>query len=104
MKFRRPKLQEIRKMMEEYGVPGNDLYDLPSSRKCFPDGSQYRIEIAGVEKFSSMVAMIDEAKKRKVPVHRAICTVGGSTYCNKKEIEEMAKLAHDEQIEMVMVI
>ncbi len=104
MKFRRPKLQEIRKMMEEYGVPGNDLYDLPSSRKCFPDGSQYRIEIAGVEKFSSMIAMLDEAKKRKVPIHRAICTVGGSTYCNKKEIEEMAKLAHDEQIEMVMVI
>ena len=48
--------------------------------------------------------MVDEAKKRKIPIHRAICTVSGSTYCDFDELKNMAKLAHDEQIEMIMVV
>jgi hypothetical protein len=51
-----------------------------------------------------MKALVDEAKKREVPVHRAICTVSGSTYCDMRELKDMAKLAHDEGIEIITVL
>jgi len=68
-------MQQIRDFMEGLCIPGRDLWDLPNSTKTFPDGAHYRVEIAGVERATTMIAMIDEAKKRKVVVHRAIATV-----------------------------
>ncbi len=97
-------LQEIRTFMESMGIPGRDLYDLPDSTKVFPDGAHYRIEIAGVERFSTLTAMVDEAKKRNVVIHRAIATVGGSTFCDFQELQDMAQLARQEQIEMIMTV
>ena len=102
--FKAKHFNEIGKFMETMGIPGRDGWSLPDSRKSFPDGCHYRIEIAGVERYSTMVAMVDEAKKRSLKVHRAICTVGGSTYCDFQELKDMAKLAHDEQIEIIMTI
>ena len=102
--FKAKNLAEIQGFMEKNGIPGRDGWGLPSSGKSFPDGAHYRIEIAGVERFSNMKALVDESKKRKIPVHRAICTVSGSTYCDFQELKDMAKLAHDEGIEIIMVI
>lgn len=47
------KMDDIRKAMEKFGVPGRDCYDLPTSKKTFPDGADYRIEISGVERPST---------------------------------------------------
>jgi hypothetical protein len=97
-------LQKIRDFMEKEGIPGRDAYDLPSSNKTFPDGAHYRIEIAGVERASTMEALIDEARKRNVTVHRVIAAVGGSTYCDFEELRAMAQMAIEEKIEMVMTV
>ncbi len=97
-------LEEIREFMEKMGIPGRDLWDIPSSLKTFPDGAHWRTEIAGVERASTLEALIDEARKRKIPVHRAIATVGGSTYCDFAELKAMAQMAHDEKIEVIMTI
>ena len=97
-------LDKIRNFMEKEGVPGRDAWDLPTSPKSFADGANYRIEIAGVERASTMEAMIDEARKRKVTIHRAIAAVGGSTYCDFQELKDMAQMAHDEKIEMIMTV
>ncbi|MBW2564028.1 MAG: hypothetical protein JRE29_08345, partial [Deltaproteobacteria bacterium] len=97
-------LKTIRDFMEKEGIPGRDAYELPTSTKSFPDGANYRIEIAGVERASTMEAMIDEANKRKVTIHRAIAAVGGSTYCDFQELKDMARMAHDEKIEMIMTV
>ena len=43
------KLNKVSEFMEQTGVPGRDLYDLPSSDKSFPDGCHYRLECSGVE-------------------------------------------------------
>jgi hypothetical protein len=102
--FKAKHLKEIQAFMEKTGIPGGDGWGLPTSKKSFPDGANYRIEIAGVERYSNMVALVDEARSRKLPIHRAICTVSGSTYCDFEELKNMAKLAHDEQIEIIMVI
>ncbi|MEE4313546.1 MAG: hypothetical protein V2J11_03570 [Desulfofustis sp.] len=97
-------LSTIRDFMEKQGIPGRDGYDLATSTKGFADGARWRIEIAGVERASTMEAMIAEARKRDVVVHRAIATVGGSTYCDMAELRAMAQMARDEQIEVVMTV
>jgi len=97
-------IEEIRSFMEKMGIPGRDLYELPTSSMLFPDGAQYRIEIAGVERPSTMKALIDEAKKRDMPVHRAIATVGGATYCDFSELQDMAGMAKEAKIEVIMTI
>jgi hypothetical protein len=97
-------LKTIRNFMEKEGIPGRDAHALPTSVKSFPDGANYRIEIAGVERASTMEAMIDEAHKRNVTIHRCIAAVGGSTYCDFQELKDMARMAHDEKIEMIMTV
>jgi len=97
-------LKKIRDFMEKEGIPGRDGYDLPTSTKTFPDGANWRMEVAGVERASTMEAMIDEAGKRNVTVHRVVATVGGSTYCDFEELKAMAQMAFDEKIEVVMVV
>ncbi|MBW1777523.1 MAG: hypothetical protein JRJ54_08015 [Deltaproteobacteria bacterium] len=97
-------LSKIRAFMEKEGVPGRDAYDLPTSPKTFPNGANYRIEIAGVERASTMEALLDEAQKRNVTIHRAIATVGGSTYCDFEELRAIARMAKSEKIEVVMTV
>ncbi len=97
-------LKTIRDFMEKEGIPGRDAYDLPTSTKSFPDGASFRIEIAGVERASTMEAMIDEAHKRNVTIHRCIAAVGGSTYCDFEELKAMAQMARDEKIEVIMTV
>lgn len=98
------KMNDIQHFMEKLGIPGRDLYGLPNSNLAFPDGAHYRIEIAGVERATTLEAMIAEARKRNLTIHRAIGTVGGSTYCDFQELKAMAQMAFEERIEMVMTI
>jgi hypothetical protein len=97
-------LKKIRDFMEKQGIPGRDAHDLPTSPRSFPDGANYRIEIAGVERASTMAAMVDEAQKRGVVVHRVIAAVGGSTYCDFQELKDMASMAREAEVEMVMTV
>jgi len=78
-------MEKINSALRELGLTERDAYDLPSSRLTFPDGAHYRIEIAGIERASTFQAMIEEASRRKVPVHRVIATVGGATYLDWAE-------------------
>ena len=96
--------EKIETFMEKQGIPGRDLYGLPSSDKTFPDGANYRMEIAGVERASTMGALIDEMKKREITIHRVIATVGGSTYCDFQELKDMAQMAYGESMEVIMTV
>lgn len=98
------RLKQIRDFMEKQGIPGRDGYDLAPSGKAFPDGANFRIEIAGVERASTMEAMIREAEKRNVVIHRAIAAVGGSTYCDFEELKAMAQMAKEAKIETIMTV
>jgi len=102
--FKAKHLSEIQNFLVENGLPGRDAYDLPSSPLTFPDGANYRIEIAGLEYYSNFAAMMDEAKKLKLPIQRAICTVGGSTYMPFEDMKKLAKHARDENVELIMVV
>ncbi len=97
-------LNTIRDFMEKQGIPGRDGYDLAASGKAFADGANFRIEIAGVERATTMASMIKEADRRNIVIHRAIAAVGGSTYCDFAELKDMAQMAKDAQIEVIMTV
>lgn len=95
-------MKEIRKSMEKHGIPGRDLYELPTSTKRFPDGCHYRIEISGIERPSTLEALIDEMDKRRVPVHRLISTVMGATLLSDDELENFAQMAREAKLEIII--
>ena len=95
--------ERIRKALEKIGIPGRDLYELPTSNKTFPDGCNYRIEISGVERPEVLEALIDERDKRDVPVHKLVSMCMGSTLLDDEEIIRFAELAADAKMEVTAV-
>lgn len=95
-------IQKIRNAMEKFGVPGRDLHELPTSSLAFPDGAHYRMEISGVERLSTLEALVDEMEKRDVPIHRLISVVMGSTLLDDEELIGFATLAKEKKMEVIM--
>ena len=95
-------MDKVMKALEKMGYPQRDVYELPSSPCKFVDGAHYRNEIAGIENCKVLEAMVDEAEKRQVPIHRIIATVGGATLLTDAELKSMAQLAADKKLEVIM--
>lgn len=94
--------KRAREALQMVGIPPADLNDIPSSPITFPDGANYRIEISGVERLSTLEAIIDEMEKQNTPVHRLIATVMGSTLLTKDELQAFAKLAAQKRLEIII--
>jgi hypothetical protein len=84
------------------GLPTKDAQELPTSGSTFPDGGHYRIEISGIERFSTLQTMVATADKLKLPIHRGVATVGGATMLPKSELCNMAQLAAERKIEIIV--
>lgn len=95
-------IKKVKDMLEKIGIPGRDLYELPSSTKNFPDGANYRIEISGVERPAVLEALIKERNKRGIPVHRLISMVMGATLLDDKELKDFAYMAAEEKFEVIV--
>lgn len=93
---------KISELMEKHGLPAKDDYNLWTSNRTFPDKTHYKIEISGIERLQTLTTMIDEMKHRKVPVHRIVATVSGSTYLDDDELNEMAMLCKKKKIEAIV--
>ena len=61
---------EVRAFLSTRGLPADDLHDLPPSTKRFPDGAAYRVEIPSTEGPRALEAVLEEAKRLDVTVHR----------------------------------
>jgi len=75
---------------------------LPDSIQKFPDGANYRIEVSGIETPGILEAVIDEAKIQGIPIHRAIATVNGSKYWTDEQLKELAQIAAENKIEVII--
>ena len=95
-------MSKLTKALERLGMPGGDLYELPTSPKIFPDGANYRVEISGMETPKVLAATIDEARKQGVPFHRSISVVRGASMLTREQLREFAKIAQDAQVEVIM--
>ncbi len=81
------------------GLPGGDLHALPDSPKRFPDGAQYRVEIPSTEGPACLRAVLEEASRLSVPIHR-VSQGSGVFLQTDAELDEMARMAADAGVEV----
>src|SRR5258705_654931 len=92
-------MDEVRRFMAAQGLPPDDLHALPASPKRFPDGAQYRVEIPSTEGPRCLEAVLQEAARLDVRVHR-ISQGSGVFMQTDAELDEMARQAHDARVEV----
>ena len=92
-------MEPTRSFLGSIGLPEGDLHTLPDSLKRFPDGAAFRIEIPSTEGPRSLEAVLDEAERRDVPVHRVSQGSGGFLLTDA-ELDEMVRTAADAQVEV----
>ncbi len=98
--FSMGRLEKARELLQRAGLPGSD--ELVPSTKTFPDGAHYRMEISGVERPSTLEALIEESDKRNMPIHRLISVVMGATLLDDKELKDFAQMAADARMEVIL--
>ncbi len=90
---------ETRDFLESIGLPGGDLFDLPTSPKRFPDGAQFRVEIPSTEGPRCLEAVLQEAARLEVPVHR-VSQGSGVFLHTDDELDELARLGAEMRVEV----
>lgn len=86
-----------------HGLPQEDGYDLPESPLRFPDGGHYRIEIPSVEGPRVFAAVLEEAARLHVPIHR-VSQGSGIMLLTDAEIEEMVSLGRQAGAEVSLFV
>jgi hypothetical protein len=89
----------IREALEAIGLPPADLHDLPTSQKRFPDGAHYRIEIPSTEGPRCLEAVLEEAERLEVPVHR-VSQGSGVFMLTDTELDDMVTVAAGANVEV----
>lgn len=91
------------KALAALGLPARDPGEAPTSPLRFPDGGEYRIEIPSTEGPRALAAVIDEAGKRGVPVHR-VSQGSGIMLMTDAEIREMLEIGRNERMEVNLFV
>jgi hypothetical protein len=92
-------MEEIRDLLAALGLPRGDLQDLPDSEKRFEDGALYRVEIPSTEGPRCLAAVLEDAERLDVVVHR-VSQGSGVFLQTDAELDEMAQLAADARVEV----
>lgn len=92
-------MEATRRFLSSMGLPGGDAHELPSSSKRFPDGAQYRVELPSTEGPAALAAILEEADKLGVIVHR-VSQGSGVMMLTDEEIRAMGRLARQRKIEV----
>ena len=90
-------------ILKALDLPSRDAYDLPSSRKRFTDGGQYRIEIPSCEGPRAMDAVIAAAVEHGVSIHR-VSQGSGVMLQTDDEIRRMVALGREHGIEVCLFV
>jgi hypothetical protein len=83
-------IDSVREFLRSIGLPSGDLHGLPTSEKRFPDGAQYRVEIPSTEGPRALEAVLDEAARLDVVVHR-VSQGSGVFMLSDAELDEYAE-------------
>ena len=92
-------MDAIRSFLAEIGLPRGDLNELPDSTKRFPDGAQYRVEIPSTEGPRCLEAVLTEAERLDVRVHR-VSQGSGVFMQTDAELDELARQGADARVEV----
>ncbi len=91
--------ESVRAALARMGLPRGDLNELPDSANRFPDGAQYRVEIPSTEGPRCLEAVLEEADRLDVGVHR-ISQGSGVFLLTDDELDEMARLGASAPVEV----
>src|SRR3712207_7996793 len=90
---------KARELLSGLDLPARDLSELPDSHKRFPDGAQYRVEIPSVEGPRVLEAVLDEARRRGVRLHR-VSQGSGIMLLTDGEILEMCAMGREAGLQL----
>ena len=93
----------VQSYLEGRGLPTGDAHELPESLQRFPDGAHYRIEIPSVEGPRVFAAVLEEAARLRVPIHR-ISQGSGIMLLTDAEILEMVRLGQEAGTEVNLFV
>jgi hypothetical protein len=96
-------MKTSREFLKSVGLAPGDPPNAATSPLRFPDGGQYRIEIPSTEGPRALAAVLDEAGKRHVPVHR-VSQGSGIMLMTDAEIVEMVEQGRQAAIEVNLFI
>ncbi len=99
--YRRSPSHGAAAILASQGLPSADDHALTRSTRRFSDGGDFRLEISGVERLSTLQAMLEEADRRDVFIHRVVCFGLGATLLDTGELTAVAELAAERQIEVI---
>ena len=85
--------------LEQLGLPPADLHALPTSEKRFPDGAHYRVEIPSTEGPRCLDAVLAEAGRLDVPVHR-VSQGSGVFMLTDSELDQFVAFAAAGNVEL----
>jgi hypothetical protein len=89
----------VRDFLISSGLPARDLGELPDSPKRFPDGAAYRVEIPSTEGPRCFEAILAEADRLGVRVHR-VSQGTGVALLTDDELAEFASLGAEQRVEV----
>jgi hypothetical protein len=92
-------MASVRDFLAGLGLPKGDLNELPDSAKRFPDGAEYRIEIPSTEGPRCLEAVLEEADRLDVRVHR-VSQGSGVFLQTDAELDEFARMAAEARVEV----
>lgn len=96
-------MKETRLFLESLGMPGGDLYSLPTSNKRFDDGGQYRFEVPGIQTPGTLRALLEALDNYGIQIHRVTQTKGIWTLLDS-EISQMIEYADKWKVDLVLAI
>ena len=91
------------RLLASLGLPTGDAHDLPPSPHRFADGAHYRVEIPSVEGPRVLAAVIEESRRRGVPIHR-VSQGSGIMLLSDAEIGEMCGMCRDARMELSLFV
>jgi hypothetical protein len=93
------RMRETRAFLASIGLPPGDLHELPDSPQRFPDGAQYRSEIPSVEGPNCLEAVLEEAERLDVRIHR-VSQGSGVFLQTDAELERLARMGAEARLEI----
>jgi hypothetical protein len=94
-------MENTKKFLKKIGI--EDVSKDYVSPKRFGDGGQYRFEVPGIQSPKTMKALLDEASKNDIFIHRVTQTKG-IMMLTDGEIAEMVRLAKDYGCELFLAV
>ena len=96
-------MDKTREFLQSMGLPGGDAYQLPTSKKRFKDGGQYRFEVPGIQGPKVMQALLESMDSYGLYLHRVTQTQGIMCLTDE-EISKMVDLAHKWETDLILAI